>query len=49
MSPEQVQILLDRLDQVIFLLQAANLALAFLCGFISMQFIIHAKNQKNFF
>ena len=47
MQPEQVNILLERLEQVIFLLQACSIGICFLCGFVSMQLIIHAKNQKH--
>ena len=49
MQPEQLNQILSRLDQIIFLLQAANVGIAFLCGFVSMQFIVHAKNQKHLF
>ncbi len=49
MQPEQFTQLLERLDQIVFLLQAACIGISFLCGFVSMQFIVHAKNQKHLF
>lgn len=49
MQPEQITQLLQRLDQIVFLLQAACIGISFIAGFVSMQFIIHAKNQKHLF
>lgn len=49
MQPEQFTQLLLKLDQIIFLLQACMVGISFLCGFVSMQFIMHAKNQKHLF
>lgn len=47
MDVEQFNTLMSRFDQIIFLLQVLSLACCFLCGFVSMQLIIHAKNQKH--
>ena len=49
MTAEQFNQLMQRFDQVIFLLQVVIHASCFLCGFVSMQMIIHSKNQKHLF
>lgn len=49
MQAEQIQQLLDNLKQIVYLLQVCIVGICFLCGFVSMQFIIHAKNQKHLF
>lgn len=49
MTPEQISTLLSRLEQIIFLLQASLVGLGLIGGVLTMQFIIHAKNQKHLF
>lgn len=44
-----VTLLTERFDQLVFLLQVLCQASCFLCAFVCMQLIIHAKNQKNLF
>lgn len=48
-ATELLSLLIERFEQIIFLLQTLCLASCFLCGFVSMQLIIHAKNQKHMF
>ena len=49
MTPDQISSLFSILERIVFLLQALFVSTCFLCGFVSMKFIIHAKNQKNLF
>ena len=47
MNADDLKLLFDALNKVIFLLQTLCISTSYMCGVDFMQMIIHTKNQKN--